>query len=296
MSSILVTGATGTVGRSVTRLLHVAGHSVRVFVRDPARARDAGLPADVAYSVGDFADPASLRTAMSGIDSVYLSCGNVPDQVAHECAVIDAAEAAGVGRVVKLSARGAAKGSSVAYWDRHARIEDRLLASAMPGVLLQPSFLMSNLLAGAEQIRTTGMLFAPAAAARVAMVHPGDVAAAVVAVLTGPLRAGHRLVLTGPAAIGYDEVAAELSAVTGSTVRYLDVPAAAAREGLLQAGLPPDAADQVLAVFEVLRRGGQATATDTVLELTGRQPRTLGAYAAEHSTEFRAGGAIPRPA
>ena len=69
--------------------------------------------------VGDFADPASVRAAVDGVDAVFLACGNVPDQVEYECTVIDAAAAAGVRRIVKLSARGAAVGAPVAYWHWH---------------------------------------------------------------------------------------------------------------------------------------------------------------------------------
>ena len=90
--------------------------------------------------------------ALRDVDAVFLACGNVPDQVAYECAVIDEAARSGVRRIVKLSARGAAIGSPVAYWDWHGLIERHLQASGIPSVVLQPGFLMTNLLAAAEQV------------------------------------------------------------------------------------------------------------------------------------------------
>ncbi len=68
---------------------------------------------------GDFRNPASLRAVLDGIDAVFLACGNVPEQVEYECAVIDETERSGARRIVKLSARGAAEDSPVAYWHWH---------------------------------------------------------------------------------------------------------------------------------------------------------------------------------
>ena len=80
----------------------------------------------------------------------------------YECAVIDAAAEAGVRRIVKLSARGAAVGAPVAYWHWHGLIERHLQTCGVPALLLRPGFLMTNLLGAAEHVRQQGMLFAPA--------------------------------------------------------------------------------------------------------------------------------------
>ena len=285
MSTILVTAATGNVGSALVPLLQGLGADVRALVRDPARAeRLTGV--DVA--VGDFADPTSLHTALDGVDAVFLACGNVPDQVEHECAVIDAAARAGVRRIVKLSARGAELGAPVAYWHWHALVERRLQASGVPAVTLRPGFLMSNLLGAADQVRHARMLFAPAADARIAMVDPADVAAVAAVTLTTDGHDGVTYELTGPAALGYQEVARDLAAVTGRDVGYVDIPPAAARSAMVEAGLPPFAADQVVAVFAELRAGVQARTTDAVPALTGRPARPFAAFARDHADAFRA--------
>ena len=105
MDTILVTGATGNVGSAVVAELGDRGLPVRAFVRDPDRAA-AILGPDVELAVGDFADPASIRAALEGIEVVFLACANVPPQVEYEIRVIDAAARAGVRRLVKLSASG----------------------------------------------------------------------------------------------------------------------------------------------------------------------------------------------
>lgn len=97
---------------------------------------------------------------------------------------IDVAADMGTRHLVKLGAKGAQLGSSVAFWDAHARIEQHLRDSGVPSVVLRPSTYATNLLAGAETIRAMGRLFAPAADAKIAMIDPRDVAAVAAVVLT----------------------------------------------------------------------------------------------------------------
>jgi uncharacterized protein YbjT (DUF2867 family) len=287
MSRILVTGATGNIGSALVGLLRARGQSVRALVRDPRRA-DAIAGSGAELAVGDFADRASLRAAAEGVDVVFLLCGNVPDQVDYECAMIDEAAQAGVRRIVKQSARGAALGDPVTYWHWHATIEQHLRASGVPSVVLQPSFLMSNLLAAVEHVRTQGMLFAPVGDARIAMVDPVDVASVAAEALTTEGHEGETYVLTGPEPISYAKVADHLSAATGRPVGYADVPAEAALAALVAAGLPPFAAEQVVTVFGALRRGVQATTTDVVPVVCGRPAGSFAAFARRHAGVFGA--------
>ena len=272
MSTVLITGPSGTVGGPLTALLQSRGVTIRTL-----SARGAELP-----------DPQSLAAALDGVQALYLSCPNAPGQLEYETTVIDAAARAGVGRIVKLSARGAERGSPVAFWDWHARIEEHLAVSGVPSTVLQPSYFMTNLLAGAEQIRQAGMLFAPAGSAVISMIDPRDVAAAAATALTADGHLGHTYLLTGPAAIGYQQVADELSAATGRQIGYLDVPPPAAQAAMVESGVPEFAAQQIVAVFAALRRGDQGTCTEDLRMLTGRPGRALAAFAADNAGAFRA--------
>ena len=171
-----------------------------------------------------------------------------PSRWTFECAVIDEAARAGVRRIVKLSARGADLGAPVAYWDWHARIEQHLQASGVPAVILQPSFLMTNLLGRRRPGPPAAACCSPRpAAARIAMIDPADVAAVAAVTLTDRrprrphLRAhrsgGDHLRPGGRRPVRRDRSAA--SATSTSRRRRL-VPA------LVEAGLPPFAADQVV--------------------------------------------------
>jgi uncharacterized protein YbjT (DUF2867 family) len=280
MTTILVVGATGTVGRHLVPQLVRRGLSVRALVRNPA----ADLPAGVERAVGDLADPASLVPALDGVDAVYLACGNHPAQAEWENALIDAAAAAGVRRIVKLSASDAAIGSPVAFADAHAHIETHLRASGVDYVLLKPTFMMTNLLAAADGVRQAGAIFLPGAGAKIAMIDPRDVADVAAVALTEPV--GRELVLTGPAVVTFDDVAAELSAVTGRRIGFVPVPDDAAVGQLVGSGVPEWFATNLVAVFGLLRQGVQAQARDTVQVVLGREPRSVAAFVRDHAAVF----------
>jgi uncharacterized protein YbjT (DUF2867 family) len=289
MTTILVTGATGTVGSAVARELGERGLTVRAFVRDPDRAA-AILGGDVELAVGDFDEPALIRRALDGVDGLFLACGNVPGQVRYETAAVDAAATAGVGRIVKLSASGAEVGSPLAFWDWQGRIEQHLAQSGFPAVVLRPASYMTNLLASAGAIAGTGSLFAPAGGARVAMIDPRDVAAVAAVALTEDGHDGEAYTLTGPAALSYDEVAAALSDATGRAIRFVDVDDETARRGMLEAGLPGFVTDFLVSLFGALRAGAHAAPTGAVRAVTGGEPRSIAEFAREHAGAF--GGVV----
>jgi uncharacterized protein YbjT (DUF2867 family) len=244
--TIVVTGATGTVGRHLVRVLQERGETVRTFGR-----RVPGF---------------------DGGERLFLACGNVQEQVDFECAVIDAAAAAGVTRVVKLSGPDADESSPMLFEQWHGRIERHLADSGLPSVRLRPKTFLTNLLAFAPAIASTGMVFAPAADARVAFVDPRDVAEVAAVVLTEPGHDGATYELTGPEAITYERVAAALGA------GYQSISEEAAR---------PMLPGPVLAIFAAQRAGAMAGVTDTIERLTGRPPRTVDDFARDFSDAFR---------
>ncbi len=285
MATALVTGSTGNVGSAVVRELLDGGVSVRAFVRDPARAAER-LGADPELAVGDLSDPASVRRAMEGVELVFLASGDGPQKVDHEVAVIDAAAEAGVRRLVKASTAMAEAGSPLLPFDWNGRIEDHLRGSGVPAVVLQSSFYMTNLLMSAEQVRDQGMLFAPAGGGKVGMIDTRDVAAVAAKVLTGDGYDGKTYALTGPEAITFEQVAEELSAALGRPVAFVDVPEDGARQGLVAAGLPDWLVDHLFQLFRLIRQGALGEVTNTVRELTGREPRSLADFVRERAALF----------
>jgi uncharacterized protein YbjT (DUF2867 family) len=282
---ILVTGATGHAGSQVVRALLEHGREVRALVRDPDKAhRLFGHAAELAR--GDFADPHAVRAALEGVQDVVLSGPDDPRRVEWETGLIDVAAATGVGRIVKLSSIIAEPGAPVAFWDWHGRIEEHLHESGVPAVILRSGPYMSNVFAAAEQVACEGRLYAPAGEARIAMIDPRDVGAAAAAVLTTAGHDGRTYVLTGPEAITYAQMAAELSAATAREVEFIDVSDEDAKQAMILGGLPGFAAEHVVSVFAMLRRGVAEEVTATVESLTGSPPRDFACFARDHALLF----------
>jgi uncharacterized protein YbjT (DUF2867 family) len=284
MNKILVTGATGNVGTHLVRELQTRRAPVRAFVRD----RDAAIAklGDVELTIGDFADPAALRRALVGVDRVFLTSADGPQKVAYETAVIDAAAAAGVQLIVKLSAIGARVGSALPAFDWHGEIEEYLARSGVPAVVLQSSFFMSNLLMTAGRVANTGQLGAPSNGAKVSMIDPKDVAAAAAAVLTTSGHEGRTYELTGDEAITFDDVAQALAESIGRPVEFVNVPEEAAPAAFQGGGRPEWLVSQLLGVFELIRQGAYTRTNESVRALTGRDPRTIADFACDHAKAF----------
>jgi uncharacterized protein YbjT (DUF2867 family) len=283
---IVVTGATGNVGSSVVRSLLERGEKVRAFVRDPEKARRM-LGEDVELSIGDFDDARSVAEALDGAERVFLSSGEGPDKVRWERAVIDAAAVAAIGLVVRASTMGADAGSfSSLAW--HGELEDALKASGLPWTILRSNWYMTNLLPNAGQIAATGKIFMPSGDARIGMVDPADTGRVGAAVVASDGHEGNTYTVTGPERVGFAQVAEALSAATGHTVEYVDVPPEAAKEAMAAAGLPewlPDFLDRLFARF---RAGEFGDVADTVERLTGSPATPIEEFARKHAAAFSA--------
>lgn len=281
---ILVTGATGNVGSQVVRELIARGGPVRAFVRDEPKARN--LFDGVDLVLGDFEDRASIAQALDDVEAVFLASADGPSKVSHETAVIDAAAAAGVRFLVKCSTMHARAASPLAPFDWHGQIEDHLQASGIPSTILQSNFYMSNILAGAEQVRQDKKLIAPASRGQIAMIHPRDVASVAAAVLTSSGHEGATYQLTGPEALSYTQLAESLSAVTGSEIEFIDVSDDAARAALVASRMPGWLVEHLIALFGLIRGGELEMVTGVVKQLTAREPRSFADFALEHKMFF----------
>jgi uncharacterized protein YbjT (DUF2867 family) len=282
---ILVTGATGTVGRELVRQLAAAEQKVRALVR-PGRGADMRRR-NVTLVEGDLDDVESLREALRGVDRVYLLAPSGPEMVQREANLIDAAAQSRVQHIVLHSVMGVGEIHDVRFIREHAESEQKLRESGIAWTFLRPTFFMSNLFEYASSIRREGRLFAPGGQGRAVFVDPADIAAAAVALLTSTKHAGEAHEITGPEALRYAEVAARIGATIGRTVEYVDVPPAAAREAMLRAGMSEWAADGMLELYRATREGRTSEVSDDFRRLVGRAPRPLDAYLGDHADAFR---------
>ena len=284
---ILVTGATGSNGSELVRLLSSGGAALRAMVRDPDRAGPLAGLAGVALLKGDFDDRASLRRALDGVERAFLLTPSTERAEDQQLGFVEAARAAGVRHLVKLSQFAASADSPVRFLRYHAAVEAAIRGSGMDWTFLRPNLFMQGLLMFGGMIREKGMFAAAAGEARVSVVDVRDNAAAAAASLTGDGHAGRTYDLTGPEALTHAGMAERLSEAAGRTIGFLDVPEGAMRDGLRQAGMPAWQAEGLVEDYAHYRRGEAAAVRPGVLDATGAPPRAFAAFAADHAAAFR---------
>ena len=279
MPTIFVTGSTGAIGSPTVRSL---ASKPGVSVRAGIHARRAKEPsAQVEWVAVDFMQPDTLRAAMAGIDALFMITPSVPNQVQLAERVLDAAKAARVPRMVRLSAIHA-DDPSIEFIRQHAEIEKRIVDSGIPATFLRPNSYMTNFIHhhGPD---AQGNIYLPWGQGGVSLIDPRDVADVATMLLTDGGHAGKGYTLTGAEALTVDQVASEIGQATGRTIRYVDVPEDATRQGMLGHGVPPIVVEPLMELFASCKAGRHAAVTPTFRELTGRAPRTFREFARDHA-------------
>jgi uncharacterized protein YbjT (DUF2867 family) len=290
---ILVTGATGLNGKELLRLLSARGVGVRALVRDPARAEAITALPHIEIVQGDMARPETLVTALRGVDRAMLISSSDPMMLDVQSNFIEAAKKAGVKHVVKLSGIMPELDSTFRFARMHGEIEKRLEASGMAFTHLRAGEFMPAYFRQVPNITAKGAMFLPMEDARIASIDVGDIAEIAAGVLTGSGHEGKIYPLTGPQALTMTEVAAKLSAATGKTIRYVDVPPEAARQAQLVAGMPPYLADALFELFAERRNSKEAKVWPDAAALLGRAPTSFDEFAGRNAAVFR--GEAPPP-
>jgi uncharacterized protein YbjT (DUF2867 family) len=277
MFTILVTGATGNVGRPLVTQLAASGVDVRAVTRNPD---DAGLPPRVSVQ-------RSARDALPGSDAVFLNSRALGGEL-H--ATVDAARAAGVRRLVALSAINAdddfARQPSRVRGDRNREVDDLAASSGLEWVSLRPSVFASNF-AGmwAGQIRGGDVISGPYATASTAPIADEDISAvAAHALLTDEL-VGQRIPLTGPQSLTNAELVETIGATLGRPLEYNELPPEQVRQRFVDIGFTEAFADAYMALL--LETVGQpALVTHDVGKILDRPAMPFAGWAATHRRLF----------
>ncbi|MDR0359924.1 MAG: SDR family oxidoreductase [bacterium] len=289
---VLITGATGTVGSNVLRILVNRGEPVRAMTRDPQRI-PASLPASlpgIEVARADFDDPPSLLQAVRGVDAIFLMSAPASPSARHELAMLEAARAGGVSRIVKLSAIGTGEtidGKTLGRW--HLRSEQALRADGFDWTVLRPSVFASNSLWWADAIASGRPISNLTGAGVQGVVDPRDVAGVAVEALLSPTHGGRTYTLTGPDLLSVPDQAAVLTEVLGVPVRSGDTPLDDARTHLLASGMDAAAVDVMVTGLAWTRAGHNAVVTDDVERVLGRPPASFERWCRDHRAAFGAG-------
>ena len=283
---ILVTGASGTVGRAVLYEFRKSGKPFRAMYRGEDDARNA--PAGVSAVLGDFSSKESMKSALVGTDTVFLVCSPIPALVELESNVIDASRENGVKHIVLNSAMGAGDyPKSFPSW--HRVVEDKLKASGLAYTIFRPNSFMQNILAyNAPSIRAEGAFYAAIGNGRTSYLDVRDIAVVTAKALAAPTEhAGKTYELNGPEAVTYTELAQRITRVANRPVKYVDVPEEAQRKSMLDLGMPEWQVNALLDLQRYYKNGQGGELTDVLPRLLGRQPVKLEHFLQEFKDEFR---------
>ncbi|MCW8219839.1 SDR family oxidoreductase [Streptomyces griseolus] len=274
--SIVVTGATGALGRLVVEhlLATVPAERITAVVRDKEKAAEVAARG-VEIRVADYDRPETLADAFRAGDRVLLISGSeVGRRVAQHTAVIDAAKAAGVAQLAYTGILGGPDADFLLAAE-HKETERLILASGLPHTFLRNGWYTENYTANLAPVLAHGAVVGNAGDGRIASASRADFAAAAVAVLTGEGHLGAAYELSGDTAWSLDEYAAQVAAATGKEITYSRVPAAAHQEILVGAGVPEAFATILVDVDEAIGRGLLAGTSGDLARLIGRPTTPL---------------------
>ncbi|MER5318194.1 SDR family oxidoreductase [Streptosporangium roseum] len=285
---IVVTGATGNVGRTLVRLLAEAGEPVTAVSRNIS---ESDVPRGVPAVAADLTDPATLRPALDGADALFLlisgdftSAAGDPSDVVSE--LLDDAKAGGVGRIVLLSSQGVAtRPHSSSHGSTGRSIEDAVRRSGMDWTILRPGGFDSNTYAWAESVRTRRTVAAPFGDVGLPFIDPADIAEVAAAALRVDGHAGQVYELTGPALTTPRQRAEAIGAALGEPLRFIEQTREEARAQMLEF-MPEPVVETTLAIIGEPTPAEQRVSPD-VEQVLGRAPRTFADWAQRNAAAFR---------
>ena len=282
---IVITGATGNVGRSLTASLVSAGHVVTAV----ARGTSADLPGGTGIIpvAADLTQPSavqSLAASMAGAKALFLLVPGVGVGV-DAPALLELAATAGVQRVVLLSSQAVGTRPDAAAYKPMAAIEDAVTRSGLEWTILRAGGLASNAFAWAPTLRARQTVFAPYGDVALPAIDPLDIAEVAAAALTGDGHLGRTYVLTGPEGTTPRQRTEIIAAVTKQDLAFIEVSPDDAREQMLQF-MPAPVADATLAILGHPTPEESQVSPD-VERVLGRPARSFADWAERNAPAFR---------
>ena len=280
---ILITGASGNVGKEVLKQIAATGAKVRAAFQTVSKA--AAAPSGVEIVTMDYTQPPTLQAALEGVERVFLVGPPAPNLPALERKAVDEIKHSGVRHVVKLSAMG---GRDAIFPRQHADSEDYIKSSGVAYTFLRPNGFMQNFVTyNGATINTQNAFYGSQGEGEVSHIDLRDIAAIAVKTLTQDGHEGKAYTLTGPEALSNARVAEILSEDTGREIKYVDLPAEQFKQALVEAGLPEWSADALLDLQQFYRRGGASAVTRDAEQLLGRKPTSFEQFSRDYSQAFQ---------
>ena len=280
---ILITGASGNVGREVVRQALTLGLTIRASFRSPDVAAKA--PAGLEGVIMDYTKPETIRPALHGVDKIFLVGPPTRDLLALEARFIKEVQASGRKYIVKLSALG---GHQSTFPSGHRDSEENIEASGLPHTFLRPNAFMQNLVNyNTATIRSRDAFYGCQGNGAVSIIDIRDIAAVAVIVLAATGHEGRSYALTGGEALTTGQIAEKISRVAERKISYIDLPPAEFKTAMLSAGTPEWSAEAMVDLQRFYRVGKAKQTTDDVERFLGRKPITFDQFAHDYAFAFR---------
>lgn len=277
---ILVSGATGNVGKELVGFLLDKGVKVRVLVRDSQKAARWGNRVEIA--VGDLDQPETLLPAMQGVEKLYFVTPD-PKQVTN---LLTAAQKAGIRHVVKQSTIEAGRSLGPGKW--HRQQEELIKSIGFEWTFLRPTMMMVNTIEWwKETIKLQNAVYFPGGKGKVPPVAPRDVARVACTVLTELGHEGKIYEITGPEALSIAEMVQTLAKALNKSIQYTDVPVLAAGISLIRFGLPLYVINGLMHTLGALRKSEYEYVTYAVEYIGKHESQTYEQWCRENAGAFQ---------
>lgn len=286
MHTILVTGATGTVGSATIKALEESGAHIRAGVHSIIKGERLKHPQVELVEI-DFSRPETIQAAMTGVEKLLLITPFSETQVEMAKCLVDQAKKCGVKHIVKLSALGADAEPGIQLGRWHREVEKIIEESGIPYTHLRPASFMQNFSKFyAANIQEDDAIFLPLSDGKVSYIDVRDIAEVAKNVLMTDQYYNQAISLTGPEAISVSQVAQQLSHVTGRNINYQNITENEAREAMLSNHVPENLVDAMMELHGICKAGYSADVTDDVEKITGKKARDFHQFAHDYKGEF----------
>ena len=289
--SILVTGATGTVGSEVVKQLSAKGEIIRAAARSVSDNTFRNLGGVQVVQL-DYNNPGTLATAFEGVEKLFLLTPPQFSTVDFTSNLVKEAKKAGVKYIVKQSVMGAdaEPGVTPISIRLHRQAEKIIEESKIPFTFLRANFFMQNFVNFySNSIKIQGAFYAPAGDARISFVDVRDIAAVAVRALTSNngKHEGKAYNITGGEALSHGQAAEILSKQLGKKVNYMNVSDEDARKGMKDMGMDEWTINSVIALFEFAKAGHWSAISPVTEQITGNKPKSFSQFVGDYAVAFK---------
>jgi uncharacterized protein YbjT (DUF2867 family) len=288
--SILVTGATGIVGKEVVKQLSAKGETVRGAARSANDDKTFGNLNGVQVVQLAYESPASLASAFKGVESLFLLTPFQSNMVDLTSNLVREAKNARIKYIVRQSVMGAEAEPGITPSRLHRQAEKIIEESQIPFTFLRPNFFMQNFVNFfAQTIKNQNAFYLAAGEGKVSFVDVRDIAAVAVHSLVdgvGSQHEGKAYDITGGEALSYGQAAEVLSSEVGKKINYVNISDEDAKKGMKDTGVDDWTINSMIELFEIIRAGYASAVSPIVEQITGHKPVTFEQFAKDYAGAF----------